>query len=549
VFGARQRRGSAVGRPAQPGLGRADFPGKGGGKLQGAISMETRFEKTHEDQLLGTLTMADRLIIRGHLLSFWYKDGLARFLRRLGVYIKRDFGRYARDTSEKVKAHAKKIADENGRPLLYQRKVVRQKDELARKIAKKDGITEGLICVMSTLELAQSFSLRNGWIGPAPKKCLHFYFYLIHPELGFMHVRLQSWFPFQIQIYLNGHEWLARQLDKHGIGYERYQNTFLRIDDLKTARKLCRKFPRRKWARVFGPLARRVNPILPLIKKHNFGSYYWVIDACEVATDLMWRDRPSLLGILDQLFQHAVTCFSADTLVRFLGHKFLPTKREVTTRFSGAKRPECRRIKHWIRRNWIKMYDKWSVLRIETVINNPYEFKVLKASRRNRGKKKLRWMPMGKGIGNLWRYMQIGEAANRRYLDALADVRPVEKVKSEIDELCRSRVLKGKPRAKFNPLAPQDCQVFEAVMAGEHQIYGFRNRDLRSRLYDRPAPSPEVAKRRCARTSRLISKLRSHRLVAKVQGQRLYRVTPRGQRVLGAVIRFRESEFPQEQAA
>jgi hypothetical protein len=86
-------------------------------------------------------------------------------------------------------------------------------------------------------------------------------------------------------------------------------------------------------------------------------------------------------------------------------------------------------------------------------------------------------------------------------------------------------------------------------MAGEHQIYGFRNRDLRSRLYDRPAPSPQVAKRRCARTSRLISKLRSHRLVAKVQGQTLYRVTRRGQRVLGALIRFRESEFPQGEAA
>ena len=108
---------------------------------------------------------------------------------------------------------------------------------------------------------------------------------------------------------------------------------------------------------------------------------------------------------------------------------------------------------------------------------------------------------MGKGIGNLWRYMQIGEAANRRYLDALADVRPVEKVKSQLDDLCRSRVVKGKPRAKFNPLAPQDCQVFEAAMAGEHQTHGFRSCDLRSRLYDRPAASPEVAKRRCARTS------------------------------------------------
>jgi hypothetical protein len=145
--------------------------------------------------------------------------------------------------------------------------------------------------------------------------------------------------------------------------------------------------------------------------------------------------------------------------------------------------------------------------------------------------------------------MQIAEAANRRYLDALADVRPAQKVKSELDELCRSRVIQGKPRPKFNPLAPGDHKLFEAVMAGEHQIHGFRNRDLRAQLYDRPAPSPELARQRCARTSRLIAKLRSHRLVAKVQGQRLYRLTARGQRVMGAVLRFRDSEFPREKAA
>jgi hypothetical protein len=53
------------------------------------------------------------------------------------------------------------------------------------------------------------------------RKCLHFYFYFLDPEFGFMHVRLQSWLPFTIQIYIKGHEWLCRQLDRRGIGYRR----------------------------------------------------------------------------------------------------------------------------------------------------------------------------------------------------------------------------------------------------------------------------------------------------------------------------------------
>jgi hypothetical protein len=59
---------------------------------------------------------------------------------------------------------------------------------------------------------------------------MHLYFYVIDRELGFMHIRLQTWFPFQIQIYLNGHEWLARQLERRGIEFERYENTFLSIE-------------------------------------------------------------------------------------------------------------------------------------------------------------------------------------------------------------------------------------------------------------------------------------------------------------------------------
>jgi hypothetical protein len=44
----------------------------------------------------------------------------------------------------------------------------------------------------------------------ARRKCLFLYFYFIHRDFGLMHVKLQTWFPLQIQVYVNGHEWLAR---------------------------------------------------------------------------------------------------------------------------------------------------------------------------------------------------------------------------------------------------------------------------------------------------------------------------------------------------
>jgi hypothetical protein len=522
--------------------------------------MTTAFQANYPEQVIGTLTTVDRLIIHGHLQCFWYRGGFVSFLLRQGVHINRDFKRYVQQASDRLVAHGKRIAERLERPFIYQDRVVRGKDDLAREIAKRDGITDGLICVFSTLELANCFALVRGNIVPRLRKCLHLYFYLIHPELGFMHVRLQTWFPFQIQIYLNGREWLARQLDKKGIGHVRYENTFLRIDDLAAAERICGAFSQRAWWVVFDKLARWVNPLLPLIEKLGFKSYYWAIDACEVATDVMWSSRKRLLDAVDDLFDYALRTFSADDVVRFLGYKVQPSKAELATSYrklpakgdtekERRRRPEARRIKHRIRQNWVKLYDKWSVLRVETVINRPYDFRTLRIKKDDKGRKRYCYVAMTKGLRNLWRYIQVGEASNRRYLEALAAAKPTRQAIADLDVLCRGRVVNGTRYPKLNPVAQDQHAIFQAVLAGEHAIRGFRNRELQKRLYHSPANSPIEAKSRCSRVSRIIGKLRGHGLIAKVPGSRLYRVTERGHRVMGLAVRFRLLEFPRAIAA
>jgi hypothetical protein len=228
-------------------------------------------------------------------------------------------------------------------------------------------------------------------------KCLHFYFYYIDPELGFLHVRLESWFPFTVQVWMNGREWLARQLDREGIGYERRHNAFLRIDDLARAQQLCERLVRRKWPRLLNGLARKINPMLPVLRAAGFGGYYWVIDQAEFATDLMFRNRTSLEAIYPELVSYAMTTCGARDVMRFLGRKLHGNFRgEVTTDIKH--RTEGIRIKHTLKRNSLKMYDKWTVLRIEVTINNPCEFKVLRVIETRRHRRSRRWMPMGKGV-------------------------------------------------------------------------------------------------------------------------------------------------------
>ena len=506
----------------------------------------TSFESIHQEEILGSLTMFDRMIFKGHLTGLFPRGAFARFLSVQGVLLK-DFGPFVEGATGQIQMHLRSMAAEERRPFQYLESG--SKEEEARRIAERDGVKEGLVCILRALEPCWSFEVRGNRqtqkleVVRRERKCLHYYLYYIDPEFGWMHVRLQSWFPFTIQIYINGREWLSRQLETLGIPYSRYDNSLLQIADLAMAQSLCRKFEHRCFARVWDHFARRVNPWLRTIQQLGFGSYYWVVDQCEIATDTMFRDRETLAALMPDLLRQASLYFSAEDVLRFLGRKLHGNfQGEVLT--DRKKRAEGVRIKHSVKRNSVKMYDKWSVLRVETTINNPREFKVLRASKTASGEISRRWVPMGKGVANLWRYAQVGKQANARYLEGLAQAENKGKVVAELDELCQSRTVNGKRFARFQPVGIGEARVFQAVMDGQHLLNGFRNQDLAHLLEPLSEATDEQKRRRCARISRLIAKLRGHGLIAKVPGSRLYRTTQRGYRTMAAVLRFRGIEFP-----
>ena len=131
-----------------------------------------------------------------------------------------------------------------------------------------------------------------------------------------------------------------------------------------------------------------------------------------------------------------------------------------------------------MRPNWVKVYDKVSVLRIETTINKPSEFRALRVFTDAKGRRERRWCPMRKGVADFWRNFQVGIAANRRYLNALAAAPLKGEGVAALDALCRPRIRAGRNYAPFNPLTPADLALFRALPAAENTINGFRNRDL-----------------------------------------------------------------------
>lgn len=331
-----------------------------------------------------------------------------------------------------------------------------------------------------------------------------------------MHVRVQTWAPYTIQIYINGREWMCRQLNRQGVDCTRSDNKILWLADFQAATKLSEKFNHIDWPGALIQKVLMVDPLMNDLAQAGFGGYWLGIDQAEFATDILFNSQTDLQRIYKDLSSAAITAFGATDVMRFLGRK-------PHGNFAGEiiidskKRPQGTRIKFRMKPNSIKLYDHLNVLRIETTLNNPAEFKILTSSENELGQTLCRWSPMRKGVANFWRYSQVGHGANHRLIDALANAPLQGGAIDMLDGLCRSQSKDGHRVAAFNPLTAQNITLFKALLSGEFALNGFRNRDLQHKLFDSKPTDAAQAKQRIHRTSRLIAKLRGHHSINKAR--------------------------------
>jgi hypothetical protein len=516
------------------------------------------FVQRHADKVTGILQGFDRLRFRGTLRKLVFLEGMMEFLWKTKVLLK-DFKSYVIDVTKQIKTAAEQTAEQAGRPMKYLTSSSTDKEAVARKIAAANGIKEGLLCVLSCVENCQSFE-----VGPNPKikqlelrfvprKCLHYYFYMQHPRLGFLHARFQSWFPFDLRVCLNGREWLCRELDRAGIHYVRRENCLIDVADVGRAQRLLDDQSRTDWLAQLDEFATLAHPLRTRIFQAWPVDYYWSLDESEWASDVMFRSPQHLAKLYPQLVRHAVNCFGSRDVMRFLGRKVPATG--INTQFQGEvvsdlkQRPEGMRVKHRVKSNSIKMYDKQgSVLRVETTINDPHDFQVFRSKEGDpEGPKS--WLPLRKGVADVPRRAEVSQAANERYLEGLAAVEQTTSLADLTAPLCKPTRYRGRSVRALNPLAEPDARLLETINRGEFAINGFRNRDLQAWLYSSPAQTLAERRRRSARTSRQLRMLRAHHLIRKVSKSHRYQLTEFGRSAVTALLTARQADTAKLAAA
>jgi len=492
------------------------------------------------------LSCFDRVIFRGHLsisrvsrFEAWV-DYVLKIRRK--DYLSLDGKRL----SKRLVGWARTMCEREGRPFVFDRRV-KGKDEWAMRQLSESPITAGLVAVLSTMESCPTFALKPGpgrpqfystWI---PQQVLYYYF--LDARLGLIHVRVQTWAPFTIQVYVNGHEYLARRMARLGLGFQQRENAFVQLDDPQQAQKLADRFAQLKWPSILNAYANKVNPLRRDVLKRE--DYYWVADQAEYATDILFRSKSALAGLFRKLLEFSWLTFTPKDVLGFFGRK--PHGNftgEVTTDVKTERDPGAR-VKHRMKRNWLKMYDKFGlILRVETVINQPGEFKVFRECTRTDGTRYWAWRPMPKGVGHLHHYQSHALACNQRYLQALSHAADPAPAHRELAKLAEPKRVHGRNSAGFNPACRNDLELFAAVLDGDHIARGFRNKDLR-RALKRPENSPtRTDGRASAAISRLLKRLHVRGLIAKIPRTRRWRVTESGRKLLSQTLTLYRRDWP-----
>ena len=500
------------------------------------------FINIFNNALLGVLCGFDRVMFQGHILPLMYPAGAMSFFDRQRILYKDAKDWFLKQTIMLTEAVHQWAMKECGEGIIYLPSSNSRKEAIAREQQEKKGIETGLIGVWSCVESCRSYKIIRSEKKPVLQndntRCKHLYLYFEHPIFGFMHIRIQTWFPYKIQIAMNGREWLSRQLKAEGIGFERHRNKFLYIDDFDQAQKLLNQQLDTEWCKTFNNFLHQAFPTMESTLGPNL-SYTWTCWQSEWATDFVFKNVNEVPKIIENQVQHAFMTGHAGCLFRYFGRP-VNAHGEPRKNYSGSIQTNIKdinegvRIRHWIDSNSVKLYNEQNTIRIETTINQPSVFKVHRRKQGDEADAPKQRLPLRKGVADIVLRAQVSQDVNNRFAENLCSA----KISTSLDELLQTITqAKNKNGRRVRALDPigKDKTILDAVSSPEFTIAGFGNKDIRKIIFDKEQYKHKTDKQLSGTVSRLFRILRDHGIIRKLPKQNRYLLTSHGRQFTSAI--------------
>jgi len=440
------------------------------------------FVERHRDKIAGVLSCFDRVVITGTLPDIGYAGAMAGYLSYHKIRLF-DYPLWAEPLRDELRNHAEQLALEAGIEIEFIRchKAFRKEDRIKAIIAER-GNHPGLVHIFSAMESCTAYrpwynkNKGHTLLKPTPGKCLHYYFYFIDESFGLCYVRVPTWAPFRLQVYFNGHHWLAQRLVKANIPFAMVDNAFLSIADPEQAQIVANRLDAKqlhqrlnRWAKQFCPVHQRF-----------CSGYHWSFMQVEFATDVVFRQQGEFQPLYQSIIRTAVQAVKADNVATFLGRKLTTTYlgevgNDFSTRIQGT------RIRHQMGPASIKLYDKAGIMaRVECTTNDVSFFKIHRWVEQRDGWQQWKLAPLRKNIYSLRDLRKLMNAANERYLAYMAAIDNPDAGLKDIDKMSSPAKDQGRSFRGFNLFQKKDYRLFLTIGRGEWSISGFRAADLRA---------------------------------------------------------------------
>lgn len=492
----------------------------------------------------GILNGFDRIVFKGYLRSFMDASKVNQFCQGRGI-LNKDYKPWMLEQTKQIISDATHYAQDNcNHGILPISSAAIRKEQMVRDIQEQQGITRGLIGVFSAMESCSSFKAKFCAQAGYPRlhkvwtKCKHLYFYYDHPQYGFMNIRLQTWFPYHVQICLNGREWLRRQLEDADVDFVSRRNKFFHIDDYALAQQLLDRQLDTRWDEMLTGFTQDVFPARTSIIG-SYPSYYWSLWQSEWATDIIFDSPKSIAPLMDSLLRHA---FMTGTSGRILRYMDRPLKKDGTPRTDNPDEVLSNlyeygdgvRVRHWVNGNSVKCYNELNNLRLETTMNQPAMFRVYRHAQEQCRNEPKRLLPLRKGVADIVLRTQVSQDINNRFMDNLMTAKCDTPVREMLDKVVKPIRRNGRRIRGLDPTG-KDLALLQAISDPAFCIEGLDNRALREKLTGKPGYDKRTTKQLSAKISRQLRLLRDHGLLRKLPRQKKYILTPKGQKLTTAL--------------
>jgi len=498
------------------------------------------------NKVKGVLEGFDRIVFKGILKPISYAAGMQKYLSYNKV-LNKDYKEWVVNKSAAIITDAESYTQKQcGTEIQYLSSCNTRKETVVHEEQKKKGIENGLIGTWSCVESCKTFKATYDKTAGYPQikadssRCKHIYFYYDHADYGFMSIRLQTWAPYEIQIAMNGREWLKRQLAKSGSKYVIEGNKFLDVEDYALAQQLLDSQLDTRWIETLSGFLANVFPSMSVLLGESM-SYTWTLWQSEWAKDYIFND-PRVLNIhMEQLLRHAFLTGNGERVLRYFGRPVRPNGQphwaadpELLTRMNQWY--DGGRIRHWVDKNSLKFYNEQNVLRFEFTMNDPAKYRIRRTTEGSESDAK-KLLPMRKGIADIIVRTKVCSDRIKNLTEHVATLEEDLTVNDILTKVTQPIKVNGK-RVRSLDVTGKDLALLRAIADPKYNVDAITNKHLQDVLVSSSWANHLSGRSLSARISRHLRLLREHGLIKKLPNQHKYILTDKGRLLTTALYQF-----------